>query len=114
MLGHTPIGPDVLKYTYIFNMPCFLFLSGYFFNLNKFSSYKEFVKSKAKAILLPYLGLSIVSIIFYKFYYNMPLNDTITLKNMLIVFFKATRNQIFYNIPLWFLPSLFFMENIFY
>jgi len=33
---------------------------------------------------------------------------------MIIVFFTAIRNQIFYNVPLWFLPTLFFIENIFY
>ncbi len=114
MLGHTPIGPEILRYSYIFNMPCFLFLSGYFFNMNKYMDYKSFFKSKAKAILIPYLGFSILSIIFYKFYYRMPMSDWVTMKNMVVAFFAATRNQIFYNIPLWFLPSLFFMENIFY
>jgi fucose 4-O-acetylase-like acetyltransferase len=75
MFGHTAIGPSILKYSYIFNMPGFLFLSGYFFNTNKYLNYKEFFKAKAKAILIPYLGLSIISIIFYKFYYQMPMND---------------------------------------
>ena len=114
MLGHTPIGSSILKYTYIFNMPGFLFLSGYFFKLTKFKNFEDFFRSKAKAILIPYAGLSIISIVFYIFYYHMPWNDFVTIKNMIIVFFTAIRNQIFYNIPLWFLPTLFFIENIFY
>jgi len=100
MFGHTAIGPSILKYTYIFNMPGFLFLSGYFLNINKFANFKDFFKAKAKAILIPYLGLSIISIVFYKFYYQMPLSDFKTMKDIIIIFFKATRTQIFYNIPL--------------
>ncbi len=114
MFGHTLIGPAITKYSYIFNLPCFLLLSGYFFNMNKYSGYKSFLKSKAKAILIPYVGLSVFSIVFYMFYYNMPMNDWETIRAMVAVFFTAKRNQIFYNIPLWFLPSLFFIENIFY
>jgi len=114
MLGHTVIGSLITIYTYVFNMPTFFFLSGYFFKPNKYTDYKEFLKSRIKGILIPYLGLSIISMIFYKFYYHMPFNDLTTIKNMIIVLFTGTRNQIFYNIPLWFLPTLFFVENIFY
>ena len=114
MFGHTIIGKSVTSYTYIFNLPTFIFLSGYLFNLKKYPNFKEFFNKRAKAILIPYAGLSIISIIFYKFYFNMPLNDTTTITNMAIMFAKATRNQIFYNIPLWFLPTLFFIEMSFY
>ena len=69
-----------------------------FMRLNK--NFKEFFKARSRAILIPYAGLSIISIVFYKFYFNMPIYDTTTIINMVIMFVKATRNQIFYNIPL--------------
>mgnify|MGYP003735900695 CR=1 FL=1 len=114
MLGHSAIGESIASYTYIFNMPMFFFVAGYLTNLAKYQNYWQFLKSRLKGILIPYLGLSIISVIFYKFYYRMPGNDYITIQNMLKVFVLATRNQIFYNIPLWFLPTLFITENIFY
>lgn len=114
MFGHTIIGKSVTSYTYIFNLPTFIFLSGYLFNYKKYLNFKEFFKARSRAILIPYAGLSIISIVFYKFYFNMPIYDTTTIINMVIMFVKATRNQIFYNIPLWFLPTLFFIEMSFY
>lgn len=114
MLGHTVIGPVITKYTYIFNLPVFIFLSGYLFNLSKFKDFWQFIRLRAKAIMIPYVGLSIISIVFYKFYYNMPIYDYTTMVNMIVAFIKATRTQIFYNIPLWFLPTLFFIEIAFY
>ena len=114
MLGHSPIGSSIANYTYMFNMPLFFFVAGYLLNFTKYQNYWQFLKSRAKGILVPYLGITIISIIFYKFYYHMPMYDHFTMINMLKVFIVATRNQIFYNIPLWFLPTLFVTENIFY
>ncbi len=114
MLGHSAMGKSIANYTFIFNMPLFFFLAGYLLNFNKYTNYWGFLKSRIKGILVPYLGLSIISIIFYKFYYHMPLNDYVTINNMVKVLLSATRDQIFYNIPLWFLPTLFAVENIFY
>ena len=114
MLGHTIVGPSIIKYTYVFSLPIFIFLSGYLFNLSKFTNFWHFVKLRAKLIMIPYVGFSIISIVFYKFYYNMSIYDYATMTNMLVAFIKATRNQIFYNIPLWFLPTLFFIEIMFY
>ncbi len=114
MLGHTLIGKTITSYTYIFNLPTFIFMSGYLFNFKKYVNFQQFFKTRAKSILIPYIGLSIISIIFYKFYFNMPLYDYTTIGNMAIVFLTGIRNQIFYNIPLWFLPTLFAIEVIFY
>jgi len=114
MLGHTFIGKTITGYTYVFNLPTFIFVSGYLFNFKKYTNFKHFFTTRAKSILIPYIGLSIISIVFYKFYFNMPLYDYKTIGNMAIVFLTGIRNQIFYNIPLWFLPTLFFIEIAFY
>ncbi len=114
ILDHSAIGKSIINYTYVFNIPLFFFIAGYLLNLNKYQNYWQFLKSRLKSILIPYLGLSIISIVFYKFYYRMPMYDYATMFNMLKVLVIATRNQIFYNIPLWFLPTLFVTENIFY
>lgn len=100
MLGHTFIGKTITNYTYIFNLPVFIFISGYLLNLKKYTNFKHFFTAKTKSILIPYIGLSIISIVFYKFYFNMPLYDYKTISNMAIVFLTGIRNQIFYNIPL--------------
>jgi len=114
ILDHSAIGKSIINYAYVFNMPLFFFAAGYLLNFSKYQNYWQFLKSRIKGILIPYLGLSIISMIFYKFYYHMPMHDYVTMINMLKVLVIATRDQIFYNIPLWFLPTLFITENIFY
>jgi len=95
-------------------MPVFFFLAGYFLNLKKYKNDLDLVITSMKKILVPYTIFSLISIIFYKFYFNMPLYDYATILNMIKMFFIATRNQIFYNIPLWFLPTLCFTQILFY
>lgn len=114
MLSRSPIAKSIALYTYVFNMPMFFMLAGYFLNISKYSFYFDYFKNLFKKIMIPYIWFSVFSIIFYVFYYKMPYYDHYTLLNMLKVFILATRNTIFYNVPLWFLPTLFFVANIFY
>lgn len=114
MLGHSPIGGTIATYTYVFNMPGFFFLAGFFFKTDKFKTYFEFFKSRVKSILLPYTWISLISMVFYFFFYGMAVKDFNTYFKMITAFIVATRTTIFYNIPLWFLPTLFFMENAWY
>jgi len=114
ILSHTPITRNLIGYNYSFQLGIFFILSGYLFSWKKFSNFKEFFKSRVKSILLPYFYLSLISIIFYLFYYHVLYYDYTTFKDMLSVFLFGARNTIFYNIPLWFLPTLFLMENFYY
>lgn len=114
MLSHSPIAKSFALYTYLFNMPLFFFLSGYFLNIQKHKTYWLYFKNLFQKILFPYAFFSSVSILFYAFYYHMPFYDYTTIIAMVRVFVVATRNIIFYNVPLWFLPTLFFVANAFY
>lgn len=114
MFGHSPIAKSFTLYSYVFNMPMFFLLSGYFLNIKKYNFYFDYFKNLFKKIMKPYIWFSIVSVIFYAIYYRMPYYDYFTMRAMLKVFLLATRNIIFYNVPLWFLPTLFFVANVFY
>lgn len=90
--GH--ITNDLLsKWIYTFHIPLFFFLSGYVFNPNK--KFPEFLISKTKSLLLPYLTLGIPLILINLYWgYN--------LFSILKSFFIQER-----MFPLWFLTSLF-------
>ncbi len=114
ILSHTPITRNLIGYNYSFQLGIFFFFAGYLFNFKKYVNFKEFFKSRVKGILFPYIFLSLISMIFYFFYYHVPLYSGGTFKDMISVFLFGARNTIFYNIPLWFLPTLFLMENFYY
>jgi len=114
ILSHTPITRNLIGYNYSFQLGIFFFFAGYLFSWKKYLNFKDFFKSRVKGILLPYFFLSLISMIFYLFYYKVPLYSISTFKDMFTTFLFGARNTIFYNIPLWFLPTLFLMENFYY
>ena len=124
ILTHMPINRNLIAYNCSFQLGIFFFFSGYLFHISnkqksdlgeqKCSDFKIFLISRIKGILVPYLSLSLISMIFYLFYYHVPFYSIITFKDMLSVFLFGARNTIFYNIPLWFLPTLFLVECLYY
>jgi fucose 4-O-acetylase-like acetyltransferase len=108
IIGHTPIHPMLRVNIFAFHIPLFFLLSGLLFSNRK--PFKEFIKGKAKSLLIPYVAFSVISAIMVKLLINQPVPLLHFLKTMLI----SERNQIDYNLTLWFLTSLFVIELIFY
>lgn len=76
VLGHVlinanSIGTVLFKIIYAFHMPAFFIISGILFNTEKWKKrlLKEFVVSRAKHILVPYLFFEIVGLIFHQIVY---------------------------------------------
>lgn len=97
--GH--VANDYLSiWLYTFHVPLFFFLSGYFFNPNKRPS--DFVRSKAKGLLMPYLFLGIpIFLINVKYGFD----PTRLLKGFIIQQRAST---------LWFIAALFMQFMIAY
>jgi fucose 4-O-acetylase-like acetyltransferase len=103
-------------------MPLFFFISGYLFNLIKYKDIPmEFLKTKAKTLLIPYLSFMAISYIFYMIcgfllnIYQPGLQSDLLGKGLIF-----NLNNIFFiqkeliNNPLWFLVCLFTTEILFY
>lgn len=107
IISHICLGPLNL-WLYTFHMPLFFFLSGYVFdNKNKFS---DFIKKKARSLLVPYFSLGIPMVIFtilYKIYYN---SFSIEQSVELVKAFIIQKRQW----TLWYIACLFFLNIIFY
>ena len=64
IIGHLYLQDSFLTtQIYTFHMPLFFFLSGYVFSAKKYN-FNEFIKRKAKTILVPYFALGVCMIIF--------------------------------------------------
>lgn len=111
LLGYAPISRPLADYIFSFHMPLFFFISGYLLNVNKEKRIIEFIILKIRTLLIPYVSFSLISIILMSL-----INDTFVsswsefFRSMII----SKRNEIFYNIPLWFLTTLFLIEILYF
>lgn len=94
--GHVGVG-DLKYLLYVFNVPIFFVISGYFFRCNK--DVAAFAIKKAKAYLLPYVFCAIILSLFC---YLRAGFDVAILKEELLAFAIQKRHM-----TLWFLTTLF-------
>ena len=105
ILGHL-YAPGLFIFIYSFHIPLFFFLSGYLFNGK--SCFKEFVKSKIKGLLIPYIVLGVPLLVLSTIYESKGFS--------IDVFFEYCKKFILQQrlYTLWFLTSLFVLEILFY
>lgn len=107
--GHTISTPIVFsEFIYLFHMPLFFVLSGYCFSRK--SSFKEFVKGKAKSLILPVFTLGLTGSVAVAVAMKIVKDDEIEwLKLLLNPIIQYGNNDL-----LWYLPTLFVAFIVFY
>lgn len=98
---------DELKILFCFHMPIFFALSGLFFKTYN-NSFKEFLRKKINTLLVPFVFFYALSYIIY--FIKKSLFGSVQSFQILDFVF----GQQMFNIPLWFLLSLFIMNIILY
>lgn len=106
ILGHLSLG-KIMTWIYTFHMPLFFFLSGYVFSAKK--DFGNFLKSKCRSLLIPYLCLGIPILLFCGIlnYYN----GATSYESFILPLFRLILQCRHWTI--WFITALFFV-NIFY
>ena len=117
--GHFGI-EKIDKFVFIFHMPLFFIISGYFINPNK--NTKEFIKKRAKSLLIPYIITSLLIILGVMFKDILKGNFDLAFMEGLQTFVKAlygsgsNSNHTLFNIEqigaIWFLEALFISSVI--
>ena len=105
-----------LPFIYSFHVPLFFFLSGYFFSLKKYDNFKEFLFSKFKRLLTPYIFFSIFNYLFY-LVFNQYANTSLEspIKPFLGIFLGVRVGEWGLGIAaLWFIQALFICEIAMY
>lgn len=110
VLGHCwTLSKPSFWFIYRFHMPLFFCISGYLFNNKK--SYKEFLVSKIKSLILPYCIFFVLSYALTKIF----LNTNIELKKTIISFFANGKYcRTVNNFAIWYLPLFFIASNLFF
>lgn len=111
LIGHISQNQYISSFIYSFHMPLFFMISGYLYN-NK----KNYIKKKIKSILIPYLFFAIISFIYwYCIERNLREQDVSPINAFINIWLARGGNSNYvFNIALWFLPCLLFVEIIFH
>ncbi len=114
ILGHMPIKPQVYSYIFSFQLPIFYFVGGFLYREAHFiNTFGDYFWKKVKRILVPYFVLCFLSALVYIFYshYSGESYDVLDIVKSILI---SKRNNIYINIPLWFLTSFFTVEILYY
>lgn len=116
-LGHTTIPNNIFWYIFSFHMPLFFFLSGYLYRANKHASWVEFLKSKSKKLLVPYIIFFVILLVYWVLI-GRTIGDTQNLSVKISqIFYEFTYATAYLKTPfapLWFLITLFWVEIMFF
>ncbi|MBR6033910.1 MAG: acyltransferase family protein [Clostridia bacterium] len=120
LMGHSAFIPSsILVFIHSFHVPLFFFISGMVFSYSKYPQFKDFLKSKAKSLLIPYFLLGIIVISIDKAYRVFKNGQAITnffsagyFKNIQGLFVGYRLNGPYYSF--WFILVLFVSMLAFY
>jgi len=91
-------------------MPLFFFLSGVLYKFSENLSYKEKVFKTIKSVMIPYFSVAFIS----PFLQYAISGIEIPLGDVVLMIIEGRQNQLDFNAPLWFLPTLFCVEILYY
>ncbi len=97
---------------YSFDIPLFFLLSGMVFRKEKYNTLKDFLKHRAKTILLPYVIFSVITwIIWVAYNYVMHENVDSYINPLLQTFIsQGSSGYLQHNFPLWFVGCLMVVQ----
>lgn len=115
IIGHTNYQQPILTLIYSFHMPLFFIVSGILFDEHRYKSFLLFIKRKIHSLLLPfviYFGLALVLALYENFSNGFEFTQLLSVLKSMI--FARNSSDFHYNPPLWFVPTLFLVECIYY
>lgn len=102
-----------------FGIPLFFFLSGLVFSFDHNPGYIPFLKKRSYQLLLPYFFFSIVTFLFWFFIgRNFGVDAAYEINPLIpllgIVYGTHTESYLIHCSPLWFIPCMFVVQNMYY
>ncbi len=119
VLGHLPISNGLYNFINHFTMPLFFIIAGYLISTENIP-FKVFFQKKFKTLIIPYFFFVGITLPFWFFvgrkFGEDASSSTDHLRNYILgaLFAIPSKAYLSFNFPIWFLPSLFCSEMIFY
>lgn len=98
------------KFVFMYHVPLFFFISGFFAKKDKHKTIKEYIIKKFKQLLIPYYFFALISSISFSIANNLGGKETL---NMIIKYFGGIRNTLDAG-SLWFIPCIFIVSLIYF
>lgn len=116
VIGHSGTTDYIKSFIYLFHLPAFYFISGYFFNDKYVNDKITYAKRKLNQLYKPFIIYGIIFLIlsplFYEFHIiNKPINIEIFIQNLFTTLIFQHVEELL--IPFWFLRSLFTVSILF-
>jgi fucose 4-O-acetylase-like acetyltransferase len=117
-MSHLPVPHNFYVYLNSFLMPLFFMITGYLTTFGDMP-FKKMLLKKAKRLLLPYYIFATITFAFWFFIGKNYGDDAASEHNtwqyfLGLVFAVPTKAFMGFNLPIWFLPTLFCSECLFY
>lgn len=124
VIGHS--GLLVGKFIYLFHMPLFFFISGYFYKDKYTLNFFNLIKSRIKSLYIPFIKFEMTFLILHNIFYNLNLysgNQNVNVPQKIYTVSDYIQNALSilaFNgtelllSPLWFLTTLFTVNIIFW
>ena len=114
VLGHTWRDNISKKAIYFFHLPLFFILSGFFFNIKKYSNYWQFLKDNARSLILPFITFYLLGYIYFLLIerHIRPGDENTPVLTPLLGFIH--NDYMGPNGAVWFLMALFVSKNFLY
>lgn len=118
VLGHSSTSKYLVTYIYSFHLPLFFVISGYLFTQKEMSCL-NYMKNRAKTILVPYFVFSFLTYFIYIAIYAVSSNKTkypysIVLKQLAGIFYSNGTIWMDFNYTIWFLTCMFIVQLMFF
>lgn len=119
VFGHTAIPKNLYQAIFSFHLPLFFFLSGYLFHFKKYDTYRSFLITRVRQIVLPYFFLNIITYVYWLLIgrkFGEDSTRVIKFYTPIIGIFygNGTGDYLVHNIASWYLACLFTVENLFF
>ncbi len=101
---------------YAFHMPLFFMISGMLFRREKYNNFCDFLKKRAKRLLVPFLCYSIATWAIWAIFRFLRHDEVVSYWDPLLqtVIAKGSGAYMVHNSALWFIPCLFITEIIYF
>lgn len=115
VFGHVTRNATIHDWIFSFHVPIFFFISGFLFLPERYPRFLGFLGKKARALLVPYLLFAAVSLVYYwAFEVRIRPIDIPFWKTVWGVVYGSYTPNLYFNGALWFLPTLFSAEVLFW
>lgn len=101
---------------YAFHMPLFFLISGMLFRRDKYKSFFDFLRRRAKRLLVPFVVYSVVTWIIWALFRFVRHDDVVSYWDPLFqtIIAKGSGAYMVHNSALWFIPCLFATEIMYF